>query len=801
MKNKYICIHGHFYQPPRENAWLEEVEMQDSAAPFHDWNERVNFECYAPNTAARILDEHQFITKIINNYGRISFNFGPTLLSWMEHADSETYRAILAADKKSAERFSGHGSALAQIHSHLIMPLANQKDKETQVKWGIADFVYRFGRKPEGIWLSETAVNTATLEILVENDIKFTILAPRQAKAFRKIGGENWTALPNTDIDPRQAYLYRLPSGKTITLFFYDGNIAQDVAFNGMLNNGKDFANRLTGTFDDDNKPQLVHIATDGETYGHHHRYGEMALAACLNHIEENQLAKLTNYAEFLEFFPPRFEVQIHEQSSWSCVHGVERWRSNCGCTTGSRDGWTQEWRAPLRQALDWLRNKLIPIYEGEADKLIKDPWEARNDYIEVLLKRTNTRVRDFIQKYSKRQLDKKEKTQLLRLMEMQRHAMLMFTSCGWFFAEISSIETNQILQYACRAIRYAEQVAGIELQEEFIRKLEAAPSNIKENGAVSYREDVLPARVDLARVGMHYAASSLFEEYSERHNIFNYTAKSNEFERVLAGFQKLVVGRTHVTSQITKAEKLFSFAVLYLGQQNIIGNISVDMPLENYKKMQREIIEAFKSTNLGDVIGLMQDYFHSEKFSIWHLFRDEKRKILWSVFGKSIPPLETATREFYEDNYQLMTGLQKSNIPVPEVWIDAAQYIVNRDFYRFFKHRRMSILELERLEEEFKKWNIPLSNEQSFKLRASERIFQEIKVVAQVQVDLENLERLNKILETLERMGVQLDIWKSQNHYFSLIKGYQRGEWVFANEEWKTAFMKLGDLLKVRSS
>ncbi|MEL6925336.1 MAG: DUF3536 domain-containing protein, partial [Bacteroidota bacterium] len=553
-------------------------EMQDSAAPFHDWNERINFECYAPNTAARILDGDDFIKKITNNYSNINFNFGPTLLSWLEEKDEGTYRSILEADKISQARFSGHGSAIAQVHSHLIMPLCNERDKHTQVHWGMEDFYHRFGRKSEGIWLAETAADVATLEVLAEHGIKYTIMAPRQAKAFRKIGGRNWTYTSNSGIDPRRPYLCKLPSGKSIALFFYDGNISQDVAFNGLLNNGKAFAKRFVETFDDNDEPQLAHIATDGESYGHHHRYGEMALAAALNEIKESGAATITNYGEFLEKFPPQYEAQIHDNSSWSCVHGVERWRSNCGCNTGGRPGWTQEWRSHLRKLLNWLRDKLIPIFEKEAGELLKDPWQARNDYIHVLLNRTDESVEQFVARNAKMQLSPEQKTRLMRLMEMQRNAILMFTSCGWFFDEISGLETNQILQYALRAIYYARQVSKANLHNQFLKKLEAAPSNVYKTGATSYKMHVMPSRVDLVRVGMHYAVASLFARDPQDISLFNYRSDPEFFDRIEAGKQKIAVGRVTMNSRITYSQKHFSFAVLYLGQQNIIGNISIDM-------------------------------------------------------------------------------------------------------------------------------------------------------------------------------------------------------------------------------
>ena len=321
--DRYICIHGHFYQPPRENPWLEEIELQDSAYPYHDWNERISAECYAPNGAARQLDAANRIQNIVNNYAKISFNFGPTLLSWMERHDAEAYQAIREADRLSQENFSGHGSAIAQVYNHTIMPLANRRDKYTQAHWGIKDFQKRFGRFPEGLWLPETAVDLETLEVLAELGMKFTILAPRQASRIKKtMQGSRWHEVGDGRIDPTRVYLCVLPSGKTINLFFYDGPISQELAFAGLLKNGETFAQRLNSVFDDSRDwPQLVHIATDGETYGHHHRHGDMALAYCLHFMASNNLARITNYGEYLEKHPPTCLVEIFEES----VGGPER--------------------------------------------------------------------------------------------------------------------------------------------------------------------------------------------------------------------------------------------------------------------------------------------------------------------------------------------------------------------------------------------------------------------------------------------------------------------------------------------
>lgn len=798
-EKQFICIHGHFYQPPRENAWLEVVELQDSAQPFHDWNERINFECYAPNTAARILDDQNHITKIINNYSRISFNFGPTLLSWMEEKDPATYQAILDADKKSQELFNGHGSAIAQVHSHLIIPLCNERDKRTQVIWGVKDFESRFQRKPEGIWLAETAVDTPTLEILAEQGIKFTILSPRQGKAFRRVGDKNWIDIPHDSIDTKRPYLAKLPSGKSIALFFYDGDIAQGVAFKGLLNNGKGFAANLVNKFDGRQEGQLVHVATDGESYGHHHRYGEMALADCLNHIETHQLSNLTNYADFLERFPPQYEVMIHENSSWSCVHGVERWRSDCGCNSGGKAGWNQRWRAPLREALDWLRDQLVPIFEYQAGLLIKNPWEARNDYIEIMLDRSDEQLDRFLKKYAKSKLNEADKIQLLRLLEMQRNTLLMYTSCGWFFDEISGIETNQILQYALRAMDYAQQVDGRELHASFEGLLAKAPSNVLENGAVSFRKYVVPTSVGLVRAGMHYAVASLFEKFPEKLKLFNYHAESESLKRISAGNQKLTIGRTTMKSSITKSEKHFSFAVVYLGQQSIIGYISTDMKQRIYDEMQEKIISAFRRHDLGDVIGLMQVYFGDEKYTFRNLFRDEKRKILKKITGRNLKMAENNFRELYNDNYQLMSEMINSNIPVPKAYQNVVQFVVNADLHRFFEQGELDIKELKRLGIELRKWGIKLGNEQSFKLAAGERLFYELRTLSSSNPPLEHIQMLNNILETLKSMGLEPDIWKSQNQYYHMMKGFKNGQWVFSSNEWREAFIELGKLLKVK--
>ena len=488
---KYICIHGHFYQPPREDAWLGTIAEQETAAPYHDWNERISAECYAPNGSARILDKNGRIESIVNNYASISFNFGPTLLSWMEEYDPEAYQKIIAANKKN-------NHAVAQIYNHMVMPLANSRDKETGIKWGIADFEKRFQVQPEGMWLSETAVDTETLELLAANGIRFTILAPRQAQQFRKKGDKEWIPVnKEEELVTSHPYQCMLPSGNTIAVFFYNGKLAHDIAFGNLLQSGEAFSSALVSAFDEKNsEPQLIHIATDGETYGHHHKFGDMALASCIQLLKENSDAEIINYSAFLEKFPPEYEVKIKENSSWSCVHGIERWRNDCGCRDGEYPAFNQKWRKPLRDAMDWLRDQAAEVYEQCMQPYCTDPWEIRNAYIAVIL---NKESNAFFEKYFPGIGDKNAKRKIRSLLEMERHALLMYTSCAWFFDDISRIEPRQVLQYADRVMEIMQLVTGHDILDDFLAILAAAPSNKIEykNAADLYEKKILPLRIN----------------------------------------------------------------------------------------------------------------------------------------------------------------------------------------------------------------------------------------------------------------------------------------------------------------
>jgi alpha-amylase/alpha-mannosidase (GH57 family) len=465
-----LIIHGHFYQPPRENPWTGEVEAEPSAAPFHDWNERVHAESYAPNAA-------------VDNYARISFNFGPTLLSWLEQHHPDTYQHILAADRESAARRNGHGNAIAQAYGHAILPLCNERDRLTQVVWGVADFRFRFGREPEALWLPETAANDATLALLIEQGLRYVILAPEQAKRVRV--GSEWLDVSGGKVDTTRAYRFEHldGSGRSITVFFYDGSLARVIAFEKALTSSRGLVELFLRAA---KRGDLVNVATDGETYGHHFKFGDLGLAHALG-VEARQAGFwITNYGEYLDRHPAQAVVEIEngpagEGSSWSCMHGVGRWARDCGCHTGGETGWNQAWRDPLRVALNFLRDDAALKFERSAGELLSDPWAARNDYISVLLEPEARE--EFLVNHARRALSDAERERVFQLLEMQRSALLMFTSCGWFFSDLAGIETVQVLRYAARVIDLQEQLGFDVPRKEFLELLANASSNDPDKG------------------------------------------------------------------------------------------------------------------------------------------------------------------------------------------------------------------------------------------------------------------------------------------------------------------------------
>ncbi|MBI4658339.1 MAG: DUF3536 domain-containing protein [Verrucomicrobia bacterium] len=804
---RYVCIHGHFYQPPRENPWLEAVELQDSAAPFHDWNERVTAECYAPNGTARLLDSEGRIESIVNNYAKISFNFGPTLLSWMKEGAADIYEAILQADQLSRERFSGHGSALAQCYNHMIMPLAHPRDKRTQVLWGLRDFEHRFGRKPEGMWLPETAADDDSLDALAEYGIQFTILSPFQARSVRPVGGAQWQDVSGGHVDPSRPYWVGLPSGRRIAVFFYDAPVSRAVAFERLLSDGENFAYRLMDGYDESRAwDQLMHIATDGESYGHHHRHGEMALAYAINFITKNKLARLTNYGEFLERHPPAWEAQIHQRSSWSCAHGVERWNSHCGCHSGGKRGWQQQWRFPLRRALDWLRDHLAPKYESKAQEFLKDPWRARDEYIAVVLDRSPENIAGFLERHGRRPFTEADQITTLRLLEMQRNGMLMYTSCGWFFDEISGLETVQIIQYAARAIQLAKDLLGDDFEPGFLEILAQAKSNIREhrNGRHIYEKFVKPAIVDREKVGAHYAVSSLFESYPERARIYSFTVEQEDRQLFSAGNARLAMGRIKVTFETTRNSDRITYGVLHFGDHNLNCGVRYYQGPEAYVELVREMKAAFDRADFPQIIRLMDRNFGESNYSLKSLFRDEQRKVLTQVLASTRIDIQNTFRLITDRYIPLMRFLADLHAPAPKALLVAAEEVLNNELRNQFESDGMDLERVRSLLAESEKSEVPLDAETlAYALKGHLD-----RLSVQLQKAPEGtalLARLAAVAELVLNLPFEVNLWKTQNIYHTLLRTVYRDMRSKANQGiesargWTLQFEALGEHLGFR--
>ena len=805
----FVCIHAHFYQPPRENAWLEAVEVQDSAFPYHDWNERIAAECYATNATSRITDESGRIREIVNNYARISFNFGPTLLSWLERHSAPVYQAILAADSESRQRFSGHGSALAQAYNHMILPLANPRDRHTQVLWGIADFEHRFQRRPEGMWLPETAVDLETLDILAEHGIRFTILAPHQAKRVKRIDGGEWLDVGGGKIDPTRPYLARLPSGRTIAVFFYDGAISHAVAFEGILSNGERFAHRLLEAVAPDRSgPLLVHIATDGESYGHHHHGGNRALAFALHTIETRKLARITVYGEYLELHPPQWEVEIVERSSWSCSHGVERWWTHCGCNAGRHPGGHQGWRTPLREALDWLRDSLAPAYERNMRELGFDPWQTRNDYVRVMLDRTPSAVDSFLTGRTQRALTPDEKVSVLQLLELERHALLMYTSCGWFFDDISGLETVQVIQYAGRALQIAGRMLGDALEPRFMELIEKAKSNIPEhdNGRRIYEKFVKPSMVDLAAVGAHYAMRSLFRESSEQTSLYCFSAFQEFFKSAQIGRTQLVIGCVRITSTISWEEQRFCFGAIHWGDHNVSGCLR---PCQSADELEAHVVqEIFDTFNRGEFpasLDALEKSMGATCYSLRNLFRDDQRHILSIILESNLANAEGVYRQVYEDNAPLLLFLKDIAVPVPRALAAAAEYVLNATLKREFEESSLNLSRIQNLVDAAKMHGVALEGPM-LELTIRNRMERIAEGLGKLPGDLDLLRELDALANLLPLFPFEVNLRIVQNIFFRILREVfpvlqkkARRRYKTA-VQWTTLFKSLGDKLGVRT-
>lgn len=788
----WVCVHGHFYQPPRDNPWLDEIEPQPSAAPYRDWNERITAECYRPNSAARLLDGKGLISEIIDNYQRMSWNFGPTLLDYLHRHAREVHDAIVAADRASCARFSGHGSGMAQAHSHLILPLCSPRDKRTQVRWGAADFEHRFGRRPEGMWLPECAVDTPTLEALADEGIGFTVLAPRQAAAFRPPGGgagqQGWQRGP---IDTRRGYRCPLPSGRSIDLYFYDGALSQAVAFEHLLRDGRELARRLAALPPLPGEAiSLSHIATDGESYGHHHRFGDMALAAALAAVDGDPRFRLTNYAELRALSPPTWEVQIVEPSSWSCAHGVSRWCDDCGCNTGA-PGVHQRWRRPLRDALDGLRDRVHAALEELGAPIFEDVWRARDAYIAVLLGEGSEEARQAFFDAELRQPGAgggdsaggsaalaqamKARRRALELMELGRAAMLMYTSCGWFFDDIGGIETVQVLRYAARALELLQRLTGEDREPELVLQLARATGNHREkpelaDGAAIWAAQVKNHRLDLARIARHVAVASVVAEESEAVP-FGVAAELRARRELRVGELQLVSGTLRLRSRWLDDPLETSFACLRRGSQ-VVGRLGT---AEALAQLVREL---GRWMDRPDAAMAMMAAHAGTELELGCLLPIATRWVD-DVFAAPIGDLERTIFELHERNLALSQWLVRHDAAAPDALGAVTRLALRRRLIGALLAEPIDVATAEGCVEQAGQLSISLDTP-AIALAATQGMTRAVERACRLLGEPADrgeafalaaaaLERAARIGETVRQMKSPLDLWRVQNLTFQL--------------------------------
>ena len=666
MARRLLCLHGHFYQPPRENPWIEAIEVQDSAAPFHDWNERVAAECYGPNGASRLKlkSAADRIVDIVNNYQHLSFNFGPTLLGWLERHRPDVYASVLEADAASLAR-RGHGNALAQAYSHAILPLCSPSDLRTQVRWGLRDFHRRFHRPAEGFWLPETAADQKSLCALVEEGIRFTVLSPYQALRVRPPGGA-WAEATGARFDPTRPYRVRAGPGE-ILVFFYDGHIARDLAFGGALASPEALVARLEGGFDAARgHPEILTVAFDGETLGHHKKGADEVLAESLRRLARRDDLEVVNLSQALERIPAEWEAEVVDGSSWSCAHGVERWRSDCGCQVGGRTGWRQAWRAPLRKALDALRDDLAGLYEREAAPLLKDPWGARDRFVEIVLDPERRDAPAFLSEEAVRPLGPGEQVKALRLLEMQRQALLMYASCAWFFAEISGIETVQVLKYAARAIQLARQASGTDLEAGFLEALASAPSNLPElgDGRRIYERLVKPSVVSLEGVGAHIALASLVEDRPAGGRALCYRYQIDDRRSAREGSTHLALGRVRLESLLTADALDALFCAIHFGAQDFRCGLLPYPGAPEHRRLEAILFSG--GLSLPELLREVDRVFTGRDYTLRDLFLDERRRVADALLADTLQRYEADYQRIFVDNRRLMTFLKQIDSPIP---------------------------------------------------------------------------------------------------------------------------------------
>ncbi|HEX2918274.1 MAG TPA: DUF3536 domain-containing protein, partial [Edaphobacter sp.] len=751
----------------------------------------------------------------------------PTLLSWLNDYAPRTYRMILDADRTSAERNNGKGSAIAQVYNHIIMPLANERDALTQIRWGIYDFEFRFGRKPEGMWLAETACSRWVLDLMAREGIRFTILAPHQCARVRSLTElkasdqaeaeeeQPWTETPDASVDTRRAYRVRLDEGRSIDVFFYNGPNSRAIAFEGLLNSGVDFGRKLLTGFGDeslvspDQVALLSHVATDGESYGHHHKHGEMALSYAIHWLDDEQHTPLINYSAYLARYTPTWEAEIVDDTSWSCAHGVERWRSDCGCNSGGHPSWNQQWRAPLRLALDQLRDDSCPMAEKMGAALFKDLWAARDAYVRVILDRSRSNIDAFFAEFATHELTQAERTRALELMELERHAQLMYTSCGWFFDEISGIETVQVIAYAARVLQLAAHLfgePGVALEKRFLDTLATAPSNIPDigNGAEVYRRYVTGMKIGLEQVGAHYAISSIFRSYPEQGEIFCYNVRRQSHQVFSSGRGRVALGAAWIDSRITEETEEICFAVLHLGDQNLSAAVrrydsSDPKQVEAFDSFSRHVAEAMRRANLPEVIRLIDQLFGGMDYSLLSLFADEQHRILEAILTQTVAEMENSLSKIYQDHTSLLDFINECGMAPPPALEVVANYAIGTMLRRAIEADKFEADQILSLAQRATAEHITLNTHQ-LGYAAGQRMKRAmVQLEASAGADDGFGRALSDALtvaETFRHLPFEVNFWQAQNIWNDLLRRSDRSYWA---DEWLRDFRALGEAMDIR--
>jgi alpha-amylase/alpha-mannosidase (GH57 family) len=790
---KYLTIHGHFYQPPRENPWTEAIDRQPGAYPEHDWNEKINAECYFPNGFSRILDSHNRITEIVNNYSKINFDFGPTLLSWLEEQAPAVYQRILQADREGAAQNNGHGPAIAQAYNHIILPLAPVEDQHTQIRWGIADFRHRFKREPESIWLPETAIDQTTLNILTGYPFKYIILSPYQAQRIRSLNGDHndWQTVEDGHIDSRRAYRCfardengEKIAGSFIDIFFYNGNLARAISFEDLLQDGKNLADRVDEAFGQGDGAQLVSIATDGESYGHHKRFGDMALAYLL-HVEA-QAREMTpiTYGAFLEMHPPQLEVELKagpdgEGTAWSCAHGVGRWYRDCGCHTGGELHWNQAWRFPLRQALDNLRDALRELTFSAGSELLENFAEARDDYIQAILDRSEAAMLQFFEKHAAHPLSESEKHYAIALMEIERQIQLMYTSCGWFFNELSGIETVQIIKYAARAIQVAESISDRNFENRFLEDLKQAKSNIPEyrDGEWIYQNLVKPLVVSFSKVAGHFAICSALEvikNQKKRHEVYIYNIETLDYQLAEQTGQKLHIGKVRVSSKRTFRRETIGYALLH---SSIIENVKcATKSLQNdadYEQAKSRLLQRF-ADNHADFDEAFLKNWGDALFSLGDIFYDERESVAETIVKNQLGEVAACAEEIFDKSRGIITILSGLGLPLPEEIVQPAKITLSNIILTEVAKLR-HVADVAQYEKAVAAADTARKMQISLLTDKAARLFQKklARKLGALQKNFKNtdVQKLTQLIEVAERLQLELHYTPIQNYLYAILQ------------------------------